>query len=99
MLEIVDYTLSVEKVHGGAEEIPVQRSSEGQVLCSAGHIGNSNDLLKRNNLYSGDYSQDVDMPSEHSSKKAGDHDQGPYGASDESLLLLLVLRLRVGLFL
>jgi hypothetical protein len=32
VLEIVDDALAIEKVHGGAEEIPVQRLGEAQTL-------------------------------------------------------------------
>lgn len=99
MLEIVDDAFSVEKVHAGAEKIPVQRSGEGKVFGSAGDICYSYDFLERDDLNSGDYGEDVDMPGEHGCEEAGDHDEGPYRASDEGLLLLLVFRLRFWFFL
>lgn len=46
VLEVVDDTLAVEKVHGRAQEVPVQRLGEAQAAGFAGHVCNGNDLLE-----------------------------------------------------
>ena len=61
MLKVVYYTLSVEKVHGGTQKIPIERSCKSQVLRLAGHIGDSDDLFKRHDLNPSDDEDDVKM--------------------------------------
>lgn len=46
-------------------------------------IGYGYDLLERNDLDRGDNGENVNMPSEHGGEEATDHDECPYGASDE----------------
>lgn len=99
MLEIVNDALSVEKVHGGAEEIPVQGSGEGQILRSAGDVGDGYDFLEGDDLDSGNYADDVNVAGEHGCKETSYHDERPYCSSDEGLLLFFVLGLRFWLFL
>jgi hypothetical protein len=91
VLEIVDDALAIEKVHGGAEEIPVQRLGEAQTAGLAGHICNCNDLLERYNLHCGNNDDEVDVAGTQDPEETEDHDETPYGARYEVGLLLLVL--------
>ncbi len=50
MFEVVNYAFSVEKVHRGSEEIPIERSGEGKILCSTRYMRNGDDLLEGNDL-------------------------------------------------
>ena len=91
MLEVVNDTLSVQEVHGGGQEIPIQRFGEAQILFLAGNIGNGDNLLKRNNLDRRHDAKDVDVAGEHGDEEAGNHDKGPYCPGNKGLLLLFVL--------
>lgn len=91
VLEVVDDALAIEKVHGGAEEVPVQRLGEAQAARLAGHVGDCNDLLERYDLDGSDDDDDVDVAGAEDPEEAHDHDQGPYRARYEVGLLLLVL--------
>jgi hypothetical protein len=91
VLEVVDDALAVEKVHGGTEEVPVQRLGEAQAARLAGHIGDCDDLLERYDLDSGDDDDDVDVAGAQDPEEAKNHHEGPYGACYEVCLLLLVL--------
>ena len=93
MLEVVDDALAVQKVHGGAEEVPVQRLGEAQAAGLARHVRNSNDLLEGDDLHGGDDDDDEQVAGAEGPEEAGDHDQRPYGARDEVCLFLLVLAL------
>ena len=46
VLEVVDDALAIQKVHGGAEEVPVERLGEAQAAGLAGDICDCDDLLK-----------------------------------------------------
>lgn len=59
VLEVVDDAFAVEKVHGGAEEVPVERLGEAQATGLAGYICNGDDLLERDDLDGGDDDDDV----------------------------------------
>lgn len=90
VLEVVDDAFSIEKVHCRSQPVPIQRLGEAQSACTAGNVGNRNNLLKGDNLYSRNDSDDVEMPHEHGPKESPDHDKSPYRSSDKSLLLLLI---------
>ncbi|KAJ8104906.1 hypothetical protein OPT61_g10502 [Boeremia exigua] len=51
VLEVVDDALAVQEVHGGAEEVPVQRLGEAQAAGLAGDVGDRNDLLEADDLH------------------------------------------------
>jgi hypothetical protein len=91
VLEVVNDALAIQEVHGGAEEVPVERLGEAQAAGLAGHIGDGNDLLERNDLHGGDNDDDVDVAGAEDPEEAHDHHEGPYGAGYEVGLLLLVL--------
>ncbi len=93
MLEVVDDALAVEKVHGGAEEVPIQRLGEAQAAGLAGDIGYGNDFLEADDLDGGDDGDDVEVASAEGEEEAANHDQGPRGADDEVCLFLLILAL------
>ena len=61
MLKVIYYTLPVEEVHSGPKKIPVERSSESQVLRLAWHIGDSDDFFERHDLDPSDDENDVKM--------------------------------------
>ena len=90
MLEIIYYTLPVEKVHSGPKKIPIERSGESQVLRLAGYIGDSDDFFERHDLNPSDDENDVKMSRQHRGEEAGYHYHRPYCSCDEILLLLLV---------
>lgn len=91
MLEVVNDAFSVEKVHGGAQEIPVQSLGKAQGAGSAGNVGNGDDFLERDDLDRRDNEDDVDVASEHGSKEDANHGKCPDGARDEGLFLLFIL--------
>jgi hypothetical protein len=91
VLEVVDDALAVEKIHGGAEPVPVKALGGAQVSGAAGDVGNSNDLLEGDDLNGGDNEDDVDVTHEKSGEEQGDHDEGPEGTRVEVGLFLLVL--------
>lgn len=94
MLKVVDHALSIEKIHGCRQEIPIQRLCEPQVLLLIGDIGDSDDLLERYDLDSRDKGNDIDMTREQCNEETSNHNKSPYRPSDEGLLLLLIFRLR-----
>ena len=96
VLEIVDDALAVEKIHGGPQEVPVERLGEAQTPRLARHSVYGNDLLEGDDLDSGDYDYDVDVAGEQGPEEAAQHDKGPYGPRVEVLELLLVVGLRRG---
>ena len=98
MLEVVDHALAVEKVHGRAEEVPVQRFGETEASCARRHVRYCNDLLEADDLDSSDNDDHVDVTSEHATEEDADHHESPDGSGNEALLLLLIVALR-GCFL
>lgn len=88
VLEVVENTLAVEKVHGNAQEIPVESFRKAQTSCFARHVYDADDLLKGHYLDGCDDHDDVDMTSEQGSQEHSNHDKGPYCPSDEGLFLL-----------
>lgn len=97
MLEIVDDTFAIEEVHGGSQEVPVQRLGEAQVSRLAGNGMYGDDLFEGYYLESGDEDDDVDVTREEGPKEATKHSKSPYSARVEVLHLLLVFGLRWGL--
>lgn len=93
VLEVVDNALSVKEIHGRREEIPVQGLGEAEVLLLAGYIGDGNNFLERDDLDGSNQNDDVDVTGEHGDKETRDHDESPYRAGNEGLLLLLVFGL------
>jgi hypothetical protein len=61
VFEVVYQALAVQKVHCGAEEIPVQRFCKAQASGAAGNINDAHDLLEGNDLDGCYYEDDVDM--------------------------------------
>jgi hypothetical protein len=91
VLEVVDDAFAVEKVHGSAEEVPVERFGEAQTAGLAGHIGNCNYLLEGYDLHRRDNDDDVDVAGAEDPEEAENHDERPYRAGYEVGLFLLVL--------
>lgn len=91
VLEVVDDTFAVEKIHGSTQEVPVECLGEAQLAGTARNVGNGNDLLEGDDLNSSDNHDDVDVTGKHGSEEEGNHDNAPYCSCDERLLLLLVL--------
>jgi hypothetical protein len=50
VLEVVNHTLSVQEIHGGRQEVPIQRFGEPQVLLFIRDTGDSDDFLERDDL-------------------------------------------------
>lgn len=93
MLEVVDDALAVQKVHGGAEKVPVERLGEAQTAGLAGDVGDGDDLLEADDLHGGDDGDDVEVASAEGEEEAANHDERPCCADDEVCLFLLVLAL------
>lgn len=91
VLEVVDDTFPIEKVHGGTQKVPVQSLGKSQRPGSARDVGNGNDLFEGNDLDGGDNDDYVDVSSEHGAEEDSNHGKRPYGTGDEGLLLLLIL--------
>jgi hypothetical protein len=91
MLEVVNNALSVQKVHGNCEKVPIQRFGQWKVLLLSRHLRNGDDFFEGNDLNSGDHYQHVDVSCKHATKKPSNHSQCPYRARDEGRLLFLVL--------
>lgn len=92
MLEIIYHALAIQKIHGGCEEVPIERFGELEVLGLAGDVGNGDDLLERNDLDNGDDGDEIDVTGEHGNEEARDHNKRPYRPGYKGLFLLLILR-------
>lgn len=77
MLKVVDDALSIEKVHGGGEEIPVHTLRGAQRSGSAGNVGNGNDFLEGDDLDCSDNGNHVNVAHEQCAEEDSDHDQRP----------------------
>lgn len=91
VLKVVNHRLSVEEVHSRRKPVPIQALREAQSACPRWDIGDSNNLLEGDNLDSGNNEDDVDVSHSHGEEETSDHDECPYRAGEEGLLLLLVL--------
>jgi hypothetical protein len=91
MLKVVNNALAVQEVHCRRKPIPIQGLREAQPARPAWYIGNSDNLLERNDLNSCDNDDDVDVAGGQGGKEAAYHDECPYRAGDEGLFLLFVL--------
>lgn len=93
VLEVVDDALAIQKVHCGAQKVPVERLCEAQTAGLTGDVCDGNDLLEGHNLDCGDDDDDVEMAGAEGPEEAGNHEQGPYCARDEVCLFLFILGL------
>ena len=91
MLEIVDDALSIQIIHCRSQEIPIERFCKSQVLRFAGDIGDSNDLLERHDLDSGDQDNKVEVAGKQGHEEPGNHYERPYRPGNKGLLLLFVI--------
>jgi hypothetical protein len=91
VLKVVDDALAVEKVHGGGQPVPVEALCGAQVAGAAGHAGDGNDLLERDDLDGRDDEDDVDVAHEEGGKEAADHDKGPKRPRHKVGLFLFIL--------
>ena len=73
VLEIIDDTLPIQKVHRGPQEVPVQRPRKAQTPVSARDICNGDNFFEGYNLQCGDDSYHIDMSCEHGYEKARNH--------------------------
>lgn len=92
VLKIIDDTLAVKEVHCCSQPVPVQTLCETQPTRTTGDIGDCNDLLEGDDLYSSHNGDNVEMSHEHGPKESSYHDKRPYRSRDEGLLLLFVIR-------
>ena len=79
VLEVIDDALAVEEVHGTGQPVPVEALDGLKIASFARDTGDGNNLLKADDLDSGDTGNDVDMPGEKGTEEAADHDEGPEG--------------------
>lgn len=93
VLEVIYDALAVQKVHGGAEKVPVQGFGEAQAAGLARDVCDCDDLLEGNDLDSGDDDDYEEVAGAESPEEASNHDQRPYCAGDEVCLFLLVVGL------
>lgn len=93
MLEVVDDGFAVQKIHGDAQEIPVEGPCEWQTFLLGWDLGDTDDFLEGNNLNCRDQEQHIDVPAEHAKKETTDHDKGPDRSNDKCLLLFLIVGL------
>lgn len=93
VLEVVNDAFSVEEIHGGSQEVPIQALRKSQASGAARDIGNGDNLLEGNDLNSSYDDNDVDVAGEHGPEEASNHDQRPDCAGNEGLLLLLIVGL------
>lgn len=77
VLKVVDDALSIEKVHGGGQKVPVQALGGAQRSSSAGDIGNGNDFLEGYDLDCSDNGNHVNVAHEQCAKEDRYHDQRP----------------------
>lgn len=91
MLEVVYHSLSIQKVHGRSEPIPVEALCRSQLSRLAWDAGDGNDFAKGDDLDGGDDGDDVDVAHEEGGEEAGHHDEGPKGPRQEVGLFLVVL--------
>lgn len=91
MLEIVDHTFSIEKVHGRPEKVPIQRPREPEALSLTWNVRDSDDLLERDNLEPGNDRYDIKVAGQQGYEETANHNQSPDGSCDEVGLFLLVL--------
>lgn len=95
MLEVVDDSLAVEEVHSSRKPVPVKALGGSQGTGAARDVGDSDNLLKGDDLDGRDDRDDVDVAHKERGEKEAKHDKAPEGASDKVGLLLLV----IGLFI
>ena len=88
VLEVVDHTLPIQKVHRCPQEIPVERLGKAKTPRARGHVRDSNDLLETDDLDCCHGHENVYVAREHGAEEDGNHDEGPDGAGDKGLLLL-----------
>lgn len=93
VFEVVNDSLAVEKVHGSCQPVPVETLSRSKGASTAGDVGDGNNLLERDDLYSGNNGNNVDVSHKERGKEQGEHDKGPESASYEVGLFLFVLGL------
>lgn len=91
VLKVINHTLSIKEVHSRRKPVPIQALRKAQSACSRWDIGNGNNLLEGDDLNSGNDEDDVDMTHGHGEEETPNHDECPYRAGKEGLLLLLVL--------
>lgn len=93
VLEVIDDALAVQKVHGGAEKVPVERLCEAQAAGLAGHVCDCNDLLEAYDLDCRDDDDDEQVAGAEGPEEDANHDESPCCARDEVCLFLLVVGL------
>lgn len=93
VLEVIDNTFAVEKVHCRRQPVPVQALGTLEVPSSTRYARNRNYLLERYYLDRGYYCEDVDVPHKEGEKEAANHNECPESSSDEVGLLLFIFGL------
>lgn len=95
VLEVIDDTFTIQKVHRDSQEIPVQGSGERKVLLLGGDLSNVDDLLERDHLDGRNKEKNVDMATEHGEEEPPDHGKRPDCTRDEGLFFLFIFHLLV----
>lgn len=91
MLEVINDTFTIQKVHCYGKEVPIQRPRQWEVLLLGRDLGNVDDLFEADDLDGSNQEENVDMSAEHSQEETSNHCQSPYCTSDKGLFLLLIL--------
>lgn len=93
VLEVIDDGLAVEKVHGASEPVPVEALGRPQRPRTAGDVGNGNNLLEGDDLYSGNNDDHVNVAHEQGTEEDTNHDERPKRPRPEVCLFLFILDL------
>jgi hypothetical protein len=93
MLEVVNDTFTVQKVHGSRQPVPIQALCRLKVPSSTGNVGDSDHFFEGNDLNGSDDKNDVDVTHEERYEESTDHDQCPECPCHKVGLFLFVLDL------
>lgn len=90
VFEIVYDTFSIEKVHCGCEEVPIDGPGVRQIPRLRWYLSNGNNFFEGDHLNSGNDHEDVDVSGKHGCEEASNHSKGPYRSGNEGCLFLLI---------
>jgi len=99
VLEVVYHALAVKEIHRRAQEIPVQCLRESKTPGPRRYVRNGDHFFEADDLNGRPENDDIYVPGKNGAEEDGDHDESPYCAGDEGLLLLLKVRDLFGRFL
>lgn len=93
MLKVVNDTLSVQKVHGCREPIPIQALCRLERASTTRNVCDGNNFLEGNNLYRRNDCDDVNVSHEQRQEENANHDQCPERSGPEVGLFLFIFSL------